>query len=98
MAFKLRLEPLAKHDIQTEIDYYNSRRKGLGKRFHKEIVGAFDSIKSNRFFQVRYDKVHCLPLKKFPAMIHYSVDESKKLVVIRAVINTNRNPDTTWLK
>jgi toxin ParE1/3/4 len=98
MVFKIRIEPLAKLDIQTEILYYNSKRKGLGKRFHTEIVTSFESIKANPFFQVRYDKVHCLPLKKFPAMIHYSLDEGKKLIVIRAVINTNRNPDTTWLK
>ena len=51
MAFKLSIEPLANQDIQTEINYYNSRRKGLGKKYHAEIVTSFESIKSNPFFQ-----------------------------------------------
>lgn len=31
MEFKLKIEPLAKLDIQNEIAYYNSRQNGLGK-------------------------------------------------------------------
>lgn len=41
MAFKLKIEPLAKFDIQTEINYYNTKQKGLGKRFHAETKNIF---------------------------------------------------------
>lgn len=98
MAFKLKIEPLAKFDIQTEINYYNSKQKGLGKRFHAEVKTYFNGIKAAPFYQIRYDDIHCLPLKKFPAMIHYSIDDANKLVTIRAIINTNKNPDTSWVK
>ncbi len=97
MVFKLKIEPLAKFDIQTEIKYYNSKQKGLGKQFHNEIKIDFDAIKLNPFYQIRYDNVHCLPLKKFPAMIHYTIDELSKTITIRAVINTYKNPDKNWL-
>lgn len=50
MAFKLKLEPLAKFDIQQEINYYNSKQKGLGKRFYDEVKAAFAVIKKNPFF------------------------------------------------
>jgi len=39
-----------------------------------------------------------MPLKNFPSLIHFTVDEINKVVVIRAVINTYQNPDKTYLK
>jgi toxin ParE1/3/4 len=98
MAFKLKLEPLAKWDIQQEINYYNSKQKGLGKRFYSDVKAAFTAIKKNPFFQVRYDNVHCLPLKIFPAMVHFTINEAANTIVVRAVINTHKDPDTNWMK
>ncbi len=97
-AFKLKIEPLAKLDIQKEIKYYNRKQPGLGKKFHIEIKRYFKAISQNPFYAIRYDKVHCLPLKIFPAMIHFSIDERSKIVVVRAVINTNKNPKVYYLK
>ncbi len=31
--------------------------------------------------------------KKFPAMIHFTVNEKTTLVIVRAVLNTHRNID-----
>lgn len=98
MAFKIKIESLAKADIQQEINYYNSKQKGLGKRFHTEVKKAFSSLTKNPFFQVRYDGVRCLPLKVFPAMIHFTINEQTTTVTVRAVINTHKNPDTNWVK
>ena len=95
MVFKIDLE--AKQDIQREINYFNQQQKGLGKKFHKEVLNYFSAIKINPFYQVRYDEIRCLPLKKFPAMIHFSVDENAKIIIVRAVINTSKNPDTNWV-
>jgi toxin ParE1/3/4 len=96
--FSLKVEPLAAIDIQEEINYYNSKQAGLGKRFHKELKSYLKSLKSNPFFQIRYDNIRCLPLKIFPVMIHYTVDESTSLIILRAVINTSKNPDGYWVK
>ena len=95
MVFKIDLE--AKQDIQREINYFNQQQKGLGKKFHKEVLNYFSAIKINPFYQVRYDEIRCLPLKKFPVMIHFSVDENAKIIIVRAVINTSKNPDTNWV-
>lgn len=32
MGFKLKLEPLAKRDIQNEVKFYNIKKSGLGKK------------------------------------------------------------------
>ncbi len=98
MEYKLLIEPLAKFDIQNEINYYNFKQKGLGKKFHTEVKTYLKAIKLNPFYQIRYDDIHCLPLKTFPIMIHYSVDEANKVIIIRALINTSRDPETNWLK
>jgi toxin ParE1/3/4 len=92
MTFKIKVDPEALDDIQENINWYNSQQPGLGKRFHKEVKSYFNKLKSNPFFQVRYDDVHCLPLKKFPYMIHYTINEKDKLVIIHAIFNTSRDP------
>lgn len=92
-----RIEPTAKSDIQINITYYNKIQDGLGKKFHAEIKRNFNAIAKNPYYQIRYDDVRCLPLKKFPLMIHFTVDEIIQVIIIRAVINTSKNPETTWL-
>lgn len=95
---EFKVNPEAKIDIQNEINYYNQQQKGLGKMFHAEIKHYFKAIKKNPFYQIRYKNVRCLPLKKFPIMIHFTVDEGIKRITIRAVINTHRDPKEYWVK
>jgi hypothetical protein len=95
--YKIKIETFAKQDIQDGIRWYNSKKIGLGKEFHQEVKDHFEILKGIKFFQIRYDEVRCLPLKRFPYMIHFSVFEEKKPIIIRAVFNTNRNPEI-WKK
>ena len=63
MPFKIKLEPEAKLDIQEAITWYNKQKKGLGKEFLAEVNSYFNTLKKKPHFEIRYDKVHCLPLK-----------------------------------
>ncbi len=94
---EFKLEPEAKEDIQKEINYYNLQEKGLGKKFHTELKQSFTAIKRNPYYQIRYKNIRCLPLKIFPVMIHFTVDEELKRITIRAVINTYRDPKEYWI-
>lgn len=91
MAYKIRVETAVILDIQEAIDWYNKRQKGLGRKFHNSLKKHFKTLSINPFYQVRYDDVRCLPVKKFPFMIHYTVSEELKIVTIRAVFNTSRD-------
>ena len=91
MAYKLQIEPLAKADIQEQINYYNAKVKGLGKKFHTEVKASLKAIQRSPFFQVRYDDVHCLPLKKYPAMIHYTINETTKTIIVNLVMSTHKD-------
>jgi toxin ParE1/3/4 len=92
MGFKIKLNLDARNDIQNNIDWYNEQQKNLGKKFLDEIKTYIQKLKSIPFFQIRYDNVRCLPLKKFPFMIHYTIDEDEKVIIIRAILNTHRDP------
>lgn len=97
MAFKIKVEPEALEDIQQGIDWYNEQQSGLGRKFLTEVKDCFKSLKINPFFQIRYDNVRCLPLKKYPFMVHFTVHETEKLVIVRAVFNTHLSGDN-WNK
>jgi toxin ParE1/3/4 len=97
MAYYLKIKPWVYDDIQKGIDWYNAAQNGLGEKFHKAIKKGFKTLTINPFFQIRYDNVRCFPLKKFPYMIHYVVEEDKRWIVVLAVINTNRDP-AIWRK
>ncbi len=44
-------------------------------------------------YAVRYDETRTAMLEVFPFMTHFVIDESKKTVVIVAVLHMSRNPD-----
>ncbi len=90
--YGILIEADALADIQQGITYYEERQKGLGVRFEAQLNVQFESLKINPFYQIRYDQVHCLPVTKFPFMIHFTIDELNKQVIIRAVFHTSLDP------
>lgn len=97
MPYEVLLDPRAVSDIQQAIDYYEDQRLGLGKAFEMTIDEKINSLTINPFFGIRYDYVRCLPIEKFPFMLHFSLNEEKQMVIIHAVIHTSRNPKI-WVK
>ncbi|MDB5114565.1 MAG: Plasmid stabilization system protein [Mucilaginibacter sp.] len=75
--------PLAKQDIKEAALWYNSKQKDLGKRFITELRQKINLIKQNPYTSAnRYDEVRTAVLEIFPFMIHYTIDEVQKLIVI----------------
>lgn len=98
MIYKLTFHPLLDSEVQEIISYYNSKREGLGLEFFEELQGKYRTLKTNPLFQKRYDNIHCLPLKRFPYMVHFSVDKKTKTVFIEAVYGTAQDSKTNWKK
>jgi len=92
LKYKLKIEPEAKDDIQDNIKWYNEQQKSLGKRFYKEVKDFLNSLETNPFYAIKYDNIRCLPLKKFPYTIHFSVNEDDNIIIVRAVFQTSRKP------
>ena len=93
--YKSVILPLAQIDIQDAALWYNSRQKGLGKRFTKEVREKIKFIKLNpKASSVRYDNVRTAVLNIFPYMIHYLVDDTNRAIIVSAVLNTSQSPGT----
>lgn len=98
MSFSIAILPSALSDIQKAIDYYDEQQIGISQKFESELNLLFLSLQKNPFYQLRYKTVHCLPLKKFPFMIHFTVDEKTSTIYVRAILHTSLNPYDYWLK
>lgn len=96
--YKTIILPLAKEDIREAAKWYNLKKQGLGKRFTAEVRELVQFIRQNpAAFNVRYDGVSTAVLDIFPYMIHFTIDQEKKEVIISAVFHTSRNPEV-WSK
>lgn len=86
--------PPAKEDIRQAALWYNQKSQGLGRRFTAEVRDLIRFIRQNpTASNVRYDDVHTAVLNIFPYMVHYTVDEPNKTVIVSAVLHTSRNPE-----
>ena len=94
MTYIVVLDPRAIQDLQDAINHYDKRQPGLGEKFEKTLNKYLITLQKSPFFQIRYDDVHCLPLKKFPYMVHFTVDDKNRLITVRAVFHTARTPKT----
>lgn len=94
--YKSIILPLAIEDLRQSAAWYNSKQKGLGKIFTTEVRSIVHFIKHHpKAYSIRYNEVRVAPLKSFPYLIHYSIDEIQNLIIISAIFHTSINP-TEW--
>jgi plasmid stabilization system protein ParE len=91
--YKSIILPLAKEDILEAAKWYNKKSPGLGKRFTAEAREKVRFIRQNPMASnVRFDNVRTAILDIFPYMLHYTIDETSRTVIVSAVFHTSRNP------
>lgn len=96
--YKAIILPLAKEDIKDAAFWYNKQQAGLGKRFTSEVRKKVYFIRQNpKASNVHYSHVRTAVLDLFPFMVHYTIDEDNKTIIISAVLHTSRNPEL-WKK
>ena len=92
MTYRVVIDPMAIRDIQQAIDYYDEQQPGLGEKFENTLNNHLLILETNPYFRVRYSNIHCLPLRKFPYMLHFTINKENKLVNIMAVFHQSRKP------
>ena len=97
MKFEVQVDDRAVEDVIKAMSYYESQQNGLGDKFADVVERNLDYLIKNAHYQVRYKSVRTLPLKPFPFMFHFTIDESKKLVRVHAVIHTSLDPNKSWV-
>ena len=96
--YKSVILPLAKEDIREAALWYNKRQNGLGKKFTAEVREKVHFIRQNpKASNIRYNSVRTAVLNVFPFMVHFTIDEKNKTVIVSAVLHTSRDPEI-WKK
>ena len=91
--YKVKINKNALLDIQESTIWYNEQFPKLGSRFQKVVKQHVENLKYNAgSYSIRYADVRCMLIKKFPFLIHFRIDETKKIIEIFAIIHTSRNP------
>lgn len=97
MKFEIVILPEAKQDLKLAAGWYNKQQKGLGKKFLSRVRQSKKIIQSNPYFVKRQGNIHTLPLRQFPFMIHFLIDENKNTVTVLAILHASQNPEK-WPK
>jgi plasmid stabilization system protein ParE len=92
--YKSIILPLAKEDIREAAKWYNKQQNGLGKRFTAEVREKVHFIRQNpQASNIRYKNVRITVLNMFPFMLHFTIEEKNKTIIVSAVLHTSRNPE-----
>ena len=92
MVVKIVISRLAESEIEETIEFYESKRKGLGNQILVYFKGYLKILKTNpELFSIKKSPFYReLPLKKFPFVIIYEIFQNE--VIIYSVFHTSRNP------
>jgi toxin ParE1/3/4 len=93
MPHTIFVTPAAINDMTVAIEYYNSLSVDLGYRFADLVSDYFNNIASMPASSaIRYKNVRCKPMKRFPYLITFTIDEASQSVNILRVFNTYQEP------
>ncbi len=86
-------------DLQSIVDYYNEQKDKLGNDFFYFALKQMKRLKNDCYlYEIKYHNIRCVQVYGFPYLIHYSINEERKLVYILAIIGMRQNPDNNWGK
>lgn len=61
--------------------------------FLDDYKNAIRDIRKTKYFQVYFSDFRAKPMKNFPYIVFYTIDENLKTIIIKAVFNTHQNPE-----
>ncbi len=93
MPYSIFITPAATDDIAVAIEYYNTLSPDLGYRFADQVTNYFDRIAAlPTASAIRYKNIRCKPVKRFPYLITYTIEETTRSIHILRVFNTYQEP------
>ena len=92
MNYDLVLLGSAIQDIQEAYNWYKTKNKNLALRFYDEVDHFINFIKNNPLnFYIRSNGFRQAPLKIFPFLIVYKINDNQ--ILIFSVFHTSKNPE-----
>lgn len=97
ITYNILIDIDAVEDLKSAAQWYEDGQSGSGLQFIINIQEQINSLKTNPHrIRIRYHSMRCMVVKKYPFLIHFSIDDKKHLVEIFAIFHTSRNPKI-WL-
>ncbi|MBK6820501.1 MAG: type II toxin-antitoxin system RelE/ParE family toxin [Bacteroidetes bacterium] len=93
MSFDVVLHTTAFTDIDDAVSYYFQISPQLALDVYAEIFDSIDVIADSPYFQFRYKDYRAFPLKRFPYLILYTLNEKEMKIHVYAIFNTYQNTD-----
>jgi toxin ParE1/3/4 len=96
MKLPIRFLPEAQVEFDDAVDFYEGRRRGLGKQFVAKVREVLKALAKNpKRHGVVYQSVRKSVLRKFPYIILYQEEPSEVLII--SVFHCSRDP-AIWMK
>jgi hypothetical protein len=94
MKYEIIYLPLVYEDIKETNDFYNSRKRGLGKEFVNTVKLEFKTILKNPLlYEIKYKNTRIAFMKRFPFGIHFEIQENTNHIVVKGIYHTARNSE-----
>ena len=94
MKFKIKISDEARKNIKDSAAYYKDKASiKVAQDFILDYEFTLKKIIQNPYFQIYYKNFRGLPMKKYPFIIFYQIDEENKLILVNAVFNAKQNTE-----
>lgn len=92
MTYNVVLLKEAQSDFKEAFEWYYHINPKLSSRFLLSFKNTLKIIQKNPLlFQIKYDDVRVALLKKFPYLVHFSIQS--QTILVKAVFHTSRDSD-----
>lgn len=93
MAYKIIVTPDAIQNIDDAVYFYKKEVSDrVAKKFIDQYKQTFKDILKTPYFKVFFQDFRGKPMKKFPYIVLYTINESLKIIIIKAVFHTSQDP------
>ncbi|HTH83229.1 MAG TPA: type II toxin-antitoxin system RelE/ParE family toxin [Mucilaginibacter sp.] len=92
MSYVIELSPKAEKELVETFNWYENEQLGLGEKFEIEFFRKISLIEANPLQYPVKKKMHETNTGKFPFLIVYRINESRKKILIISIFHTSRHP------
>lgn len=90
--YNIVLEQEAQDEVEQTYQYYLEHiGSEVADMFYDDLQDAYDALELNPFYQRRKKSYRAFPLRRFPFLLFFEIDENLKLVRVLAVFNTHQD-------
>ncbi len=94
MAYQIKVTQLAEEELDEIMGWYEEEKSGLGITFLNDFFNQVAFLKDNPYlYQEAYKTYRRVPIKKYPYVIYYGIEEQLQKVAVLAVWHTSKNPE-----